>query len=96
VQIGGVGVTTWVVLAITRYGWELHIWDLTFNQLVAGRQVSFAAQALFVPATMLAKLSILTSYLRLAPRDSMFRRLTCMSTSPIHPEWGEYQVGYPS
>ena len=79
------GVTTCVVLAFTRYGWELHVWDLTFDQLVAGRQVSFAAQALFVPATTLAKVSILTSYLRLAPLDSMFRRMTCKSACPRTP-----------
>lgn len=79
------GVTTCVILAFTHFGWELHVWDLTFDQLVAGRKVSFAAQALFVPATTLAKLSILTSYLRLAPRDSMFRRMTCKSTWPCTP-----------
>ena len=60
----------------------MHVWDLTFDKMVAGRQVSFAAQALFVPATLLAKVSILISYLRLAPKDSWFRRMTSESCHP--------------
>ena len=79
VQIFGAGVTTCVVLAFTHYGWDIHVWDLSLDKMIAGRQVSFAAQALFVPATCLAKISILVSYLRLAPRDSLFRRMTCKS-----------------
>jgi hypothetical protein len=51
------------------------------NDAISGRQVSFAAQAFFVPATSLAKVSILVSYLRLAPLDSWFRRMTCKSSS---------------
>ncbi|KAK4156080.1 hypothetical protein C8A00DRAFT_12896 [Chaetomidium leptoderma] len=72
----GIGVTICVVLAFARYGWDIHVWDLTFDDMIAGRQVSFAAQALFIPATSLAKISILTSYLRLAPRNSLFRTMT--------------------
>jgi hypothetical protein len=52
--------------------------------VIAGRQVSFAAQALFVPATSLAKVSILISYLRLAPMKSWLRRLTSKSCSRLH------------
>ncbi|EAQ88607.1 hypothetical protein CHGG_05226 [Chaetomium globosum CBS 148.51] len=70
----GIGVTTCVVLAFVRYGWDVHVWDLTFEKILSGRKVSFAAQALFVPATALAKLSILYSYLRLAQTKPRFRR----------------------
>jgi len=63
-----------VVLAVTRYGWDIHIWDLTFERLIVGRKISFAAQALFILATALAKMSILISYLRIAPLDTWFRR----------------------
>ncbi len=80
-QILGAGVTVCVVLASSRYGWDIHVWDLTYDKLVAGRQVSFAAQALFILSTWLAKTSILLNYLRLAPRGSWFRRLS--STFPI-------------
>jgi hypothetical protein len=45
--------------------------------MVAGRQISFAVQALFILATCLAKISILVSYLRLSPKNSRFRRMTC-------------------
>ncbi|KAK4121502.1 hypothetical protein N657DRAFT_698954 [Parathielavia appendiculata] len=74
--IFGAGVTTCVLLAFLRYGWNIHIWDLTFDKMVAGRQVSFAVQGLFLLATTLAKVSILVSYLRLAPLNSGFRRAT--------------------
>lgn len=70
--------TVCVVLAFARYGWDKHLWDLKLPVLMTGRQVSFAAQVLFIFATMLAKISILTSYLRLAPLDTWFRRFTCM------------------
>ncbi|KAL2133306.1 hypothetical protein VTI74DRAFT_2572 [Chaetomium olivicolor] len=72
----GTGATICVVLAFARFGWDIHIWDLSLDKMIAGRQVSFAAQALFVPATALAKISILISYLRLAPINSLFRRLS--------------------
>ncbi len=75
-QVFGAGVTTCVVLASSEYGWDLHIWDLTPAKMVASRQVSFAAQALFVLATSLAKISIFVSYLRLAPVGTWFRRLS--------------------
>ena len=46
--------------------------------LIAGRKASFATQAFFIPATLLTKISILLSYLRLAPLNSLFRRLSRM------------------
>ncbi|KAH6631238.1 hypothetical protein F5144DRAFT_592292 [Chaetomium tenue] len=70
----GIGVTTCVILAFVRYGWDIHVWDLTFEKILSGRKVSFAAQALFVPATALAKLSILYSYLRFAESEPRFTR----------------------
>jgi hypothetical protein len=89
-QIFGAGVTICVLLAFTQYGWDIHVWDLTLDKVIAGRQVSFAAQALFVPATSLAKVSILVNYLRLAPMKSCFRRLTSRSCPLLHLfVWGE-------
>jgi hypothetical protein len=73
----GVGVTTSVVLASSKYGWDLHIWDLTLAKMVASRQVSFAAQVLYCMATAFVRTSIFSSYLRLAPRGGWFRRLAC-------------------
>jgi len=49
------------------------VWDLTLNDMISGRKVSMAAQALFVFATTFAKVSILLSYLRFAPIDSFLR-----------------------
>jgi hypothetical protein len=82
-QLFGVGLTVCIVLASSQYGWNIHVWDLTPAKLLYGRQVSFAAQALFIPATALAKISILASYLRLAPPDTWFRRLSSMSVRNI-------------
>ncbi|KAI4595252.1 hypothetical protein KJ359_006926 [Pestalotiopsis sp. 9143b] len=70
------GVTVSVILATQLYGWNIHAWDLTFKQMIQGRQVSIAGQTIFVFASGLAKLSILTSYLRIAVPGSWFRRLT--------------------
>ncbi|KAK0732222.1 hypothetical protein B0H67DRAFT_549831 [Lasiosphaeris hirsuta] len=79
----GTGVTTCVILASTKFGWDMHIWDLNLDNMTSGRQVSIAVQALFVLATSFAKVSILTSYLRFAPLDSWFRRITYTSMGVI-------------
>jgi hypothetical protein len=76
----GVGVTVCVVMAATKFGWDLHIWDLTAAKLVASRQVSFAGQMLYCTSTALIRTSIFGSYLRLAPRGTWFRHLSCEST----------------
>ncbi|KAF3019223.1 hypothetical protein E8E14_000506 [Neopestalotiopsis sp. 37M] len=70
------GVTISVILATQLYGWNIHVWDLTFREMVQGRKVSIAGQTIFVFASGLAKLSILASYLRIAVPGSWFRRLT--------------------
>lgn len=73
------------MLGFAQYGWKYHVWDLTLEQLIAGRKASFVTQFLFIPATMLTKISILLSYLRLAPQNSLFRRLSRMCISLTHP-----------
>ncbi|KAK4194119.1 hypothetical protein QBC40DRAFT_188922 [Triangularia verruculosa] len=73
--LSGTGVTVSVILASSLYGWNLHIWDLKYENLVHNRKVTMAVQALFISATGCAKTSILLSYLRLAPRGSLFRKL---------------------
>jgi len=65
-----------IQVATQLYGWNIHVWDLTYLQMTQGRQVSIAGQALFVFASGLAKASILMSYLRIAPRASLFRKGT--------------------
>ncbi|KAL2264210.1 hypothetical protein VTK26DRAFT_486 [Humicola hyalothermophila] len=75
----GAGVCVSVTLAFELYGWDMHIWDLTQAKIVAGRQISFAAQALFLGATSFAKISILLTYAFLfsfATPGSWFRHLT--------------------
>ncbi|KAH6972658.1 hypothetical protein EDB80DRAFT_784292 [Ilyonectria destructans] len=78
-MIFGVGVTICVVLSAQCYGWNIHVWDLQSEQAVKGRQVSIAAQTLFLFSSGLAKDSILVSYLRIAPNGSWFRRMTYAS-----------------
>lgn len=48
-------------------------------QITQGRQVSIAGQTIFLFASGLAKTSILINYLRIAPLDSWFRRLTVLT-----------------
>ncbi|KAK1997916.1 hypothetical protein LX36DRAFT_552162, partial [Colletotrichum falcatum] len=76
-------VTMCIILATQLYGWKLHVWDLTPLQMRRGRQISIAAQTLFLVASSLSKLSILTSYLRIAPLGSSFRRLTWAAIAAI-------------
>ncbi|CAF3512098.1 hypothetical protein SNK03_006973 [Fusarium graminearum] len=78
-MIFGIGVTVCVILAAQLYGWNIHVWDLTKTQAETGRQVSLAAQTLFLFSSGLAKNSILVSYLRIAPARSWLRRLTYAS-----------------
>ncbi|KAM0815737.1 hypothetical protein AB5N19_01536 [Seiridium cardinale] len=68
-----------VLLATQLYGWNIHIWDLTYTQMVQGRKVSIAGQTIFVFASGLPKLSILASYLRIAMPGSWLWRLTWVS-----------------
>ncbi|OCL06638.1 hypothetical protein AOQ84DRAFT_343030 [Glonium stellatum] len=69
------GTTALVILATQTYGWNIHVWDLTISQMETGRKASMAGQALFVLASSCVKMSILVSYLRIAPRGSLFQRL---------------------
>jgi hypothetical protein len=76
IQFFSVAATISIILAFDRFGWKNHVWDLPLAKLITGRQASFATQAFFIPATLLCKISILLSYLRLAPQNTMFRRLS--------------------
>ncbi|KAK4446895.1 hypothetical protein QBC34DRAFT_304216 [Podospora aff. communis PSN243] len=82
-SVFGTGVTICVILANALYGWNVHVWDLTLTDMIKGRQVSLAAQALFVFATSFAKISILMSYLRFAPANSWFKRVTQTTIATI-------------
>ncbi|KAK1524539.1 integral membrane protein [Colletotrichum paranaense] len=63
-------------LATELYGWNLHVWDIPLSLIKQSRQISMAAQTLFLFASGLSKLSILASYLRLAAPGTWFQRLT--------------------
>jgi len=69
------GTTAVVIMATQIYGWDIHVWDLTIAQMETGRKASMATQGLFVLASSFVKMSILVSYLRIAPEKSLFRRL---------------------
>lgn len=86
VQVFTLAATIAIVLAFDLYGWKYHVWDLTLDKLIQGRKASMATQAFFVPATLFTKVSILLSYLRLAPLNSWFRRLsrTSLQSTPLN------------
>ncbi|KAF6807442.1 integral membrane protein [Colletotrichum sojae] len=71
-----IGVTICVILATELYGWKLHVWDIPLSKIRESRQISMAAQTLFLFASGLSKLSILCSYLRIAAPGTWFTRLT--------------------
>ncbi|KAL0931188.1 uncharacterized protein CTRU02_213923 [Colletotrichum truncatum] len=71
-----IGVTICVILATELYGWNLHVWDVPITAIPQSRQISIAAQTLFLFASGLSKLSILASYLRIAAPATWFSRLT--------------------
>ncbi|KAH6980524.1 hypothetical protein EDB80DRAFT_826001 [Ilyonectria destructans] len=71
-----VGVTVCAVLLDRQYGWNVHIWDLKIAEAVKGRQVSLAAQTLFLFSSGLAKVSILVTYSRIAPTSVWLVRAT--------------------
>ncbi|KAF5506532.1 Satratoxin biosynthesis SC1 cluster protein 4 [Colletotrichum siamense] len=81
--IFSISVTICVILATQLYGWNLHIWDTTFVQRMQGRQISIVGQTLFIFASGLSKLSILTSYLRIAPLGSTFQRVTQVTIGAV-------------
>ena len=65
-----------MILATQRFGWNIHIWDLTVDCGQLGRKASIAAQTLYLLASTMIKASILVQYLRLVPIECWFRRLT--------------------
>ncbi|KAH7110482.1 hypothetical protein EDB81DRAFT_954082 [Dactylonectria macrodidyma] len=75
-----VGVTVCAVLLDQLYGWNVHIWDLSIAEAVKGRQVSLAAQRLFLFSSGLPKVSILvtrerTQFRVAASGDPLLNRL---------------------
>ncbi|KAK3484809.1 kinetochore complex Sim4 subunit Fta1-domain-containing protein [Neurospora hispaniola] len=78
-SIFGTTVSICVILAYTTFGWDKHIWDLTVTEVSHGRKISMATQAVFIMSSCFSKVSILVSYLALAPMNSWFRRLTKVS-----------------
>ncbi|KAH7132925.1 hypothetical protein EDB81DRAFT_905165 [Dactylonectria macrodidyma] len=71
-----VGVTVCAILLDQLYGWNVHIWDLSIAEAVKGRQVSLAAQTLFLFSSGLPKVSILVTYSRIAPKSVWLLRAT--------------------
>jgi len=51
--------------AATKYGWNLHIWDIPVSNLVPSRETAWAAQFCFLIGTSCTKISILLFYRRL-------------------------------
>lgn len=69
------GLTTCVLLATFRYGWDLHVWDLPANKLSPSRQISISGQTLFLFASGITKISILVSYYRIAVSQNFLRSI---------------------
>ncbi|KFZ05810.1 hypothetical protein V501_07999 [Pseudogymnoascus sp. VKM F-4519 (FW-2642)] len=72
------GLTASVMLAIKRYGWDIHVWDLPPKDMVTSRMISWASMVLYMTTASLAKASILVFYLRIlvAKIDKIVTKIT--------------------
>lgn len=62
---GLLGLTIATVLALTKYGFNLHIWDQTPRTHITIRQITMAMEVIYLATSTFTKLSILTFYRRL-------------------------------
>ncbi|KFY36082.1 hypothetical protein V494_05344 [Pseudogymnoascus sp. VKM F-4513 (FW-928)] len=72
------GLTASVLLAIKRYGWDIHVWDLPPSDMVTSRKISWASMVLYITTASLTKTSILIFYLRIlvSKFDKMVTKIT--------------------
>ncbi|OAL04900.1 hypothetical protein IQ06DRAFT_323837 [Phaeosphaeriaceae sp. SRC1lsM3a] len=63
---GLLGLTIATVLALTKYGFNLHIWDQTPATHITIRQITMAMEVIYLGTSTFTKLSILTFYRRLS------------------------------
>ncbi|OBT72139.1 hypothetical protein VF21_08774 [Pseudogymnoascus sp. 05NY08] len=72
------GLTASVILAIRRYGWDIHVWDLPPKDMVTSRMISWASMVLYITTASLTKTSILVFYLRIlvAKIDKIVTKVT--------------------
>ncbi|KFY86619.1 hypothetical protein V500_07512 [Pseudogymnoascus sp. VKM F-4518 (FW-2643)] len=72
------GLTATVILAIQRYGWNVHVWDLPPSDMVTSRKISWVSMVLYITTASLTKTSILIFYLRILVTkfDKMVTKIT--------------------
>ncbi|CAI6336000.1 unnamed protein product [Periconia digitata] len=78
-----VALTTVVILANLRLGWDRHIYDIPLTSLAANLKIAMVAKCLFVSAATFTRLSILTFYYRLVTESAIkvFRWLVHISVA---------------
>lgn len=61
----GVALSICVIIAVEKYGWNVHIWDMHPSQGAMSRKISWISMILYATTANLSKLSILAFYLRI-------------------------------
>ncbi len=69
------------ILGNTRYGWNLHAWDLPLSLVEPAAKIGFAAQLSFTFAAIFTRTSLLCFYSRMIGNSGMkvFRRVIIAS-----------------
>jgi hypothetical protein len=77
-QVFSVGLTACLFLAVAKYGWGTHIWDVPPPLLAPSRKISWTCMILYMVASSCCKLSILVFYMRIlvAPLDKLITKIT--------------------
>ena len=57
--------TVVVIIAVNKYGWDRHVWDVQPQLLIPSRFVAWWGELFFITSTGLTKVSILLFYRRL-------------------------------
>ncbi|KIW06153.1 uncharacterized protein PV09_03315 [Verruconis gallopava] len=64
------GMAVSLCLALSKYGWNRHAWDIPLDMLYSARKVGFCVQIFYLLSTVATKISILLFYRRLTSRVS--------------------------
>ena len=73
--------TALIIVAVQKYGWETHIWDLDVRSptvLVMTRKISWISMIFYICTSTFTKMSLLVFYLRIlvAKIDKMITKIT--------------------
>lgn len=80
-QLCSIVLTALIIVAVRKYGWETHIWDLDVRNptvLIMTRKISWISMIFYVCTSTFTKMSLLVFYLRIlvAKVDKIITKVT--------------------